>query len=263
MALCLSGLRLVFPGNVPDRDAEKQSFRLAPPQSLCRAESAGRPAEKAVSLSEPRSGEFAKSPAGAFGQRGEPEGSRRRDASLCLLSCAQESRSPQRAKPSSLRMRKVGLSRHWTDRLSVADLHCHWPGFAPAGDSLSCLCKKVSKEAQPTFASPSAIPNRLTPRAACFANSPCGLRQRSPCFRPRACRLALSRADQACHSGEVRRPDKRSAIRHSTAGPSPPCRRALRLPEMVEDQPAREPTARRTTAPTLSPWPKIEHTTTA
>ena len=30
----------------------------------------------------------------------------------------------------------------------------HWPGFAPAGALLSCLCKKVSKEAQPTIASP-------------------------------------------------------------------------------------------------------------
>ena len=184
MALCLSGLRLVFPGNVPDRDAEKQSFRLAPPQSLCRAESAGRPAEKAVSLSEPRSGEFAKSPAGAFGQRGEPEGSRRRDASLCLLSCAQESRSPQRAKPSSLRMRKVGLSRHWTDRLSVADLHCHWPGFAPAGDSLSCLCKKVSKEAQPTVASPGGDTQSSSPGGGVLRQLALRAQTAKPVFPP-------------------------------------------------------------------------------
>ncbi len=54
----------------------ERNVRPARPQSLCRAESSERPAEKAVSLSEP-AGRVGESACRAFGQRGQPEGPRK------------------------------------------------------------------------------------------------------------------------------------------------------------------------------------------
>ena len=48
---------------------------------------------------------------------------------------------------------------------------------------LACA-RKISKEAQPASAPPAGVPALRRCRAGCFANSPCGLKQRSPSFRP-------------------------------------------------------------------------------
>ena len=162
-----------------------------------------------TSLSEPRRGELAKSPAGRSGSEGSPKG---HDGGTRFFACflaRQESRSPPEGETIVV-TNLEGVTQPALHNLSHR--HRHEPplaGFRPGG-RLTFLLVQESKQRSTAH---DCVAYRRYPiakrrRRRASPTRPLGLRQRSPFFRPR--RLSIGAiegaADRAILAGFVARP---------------------------------------------------------
>ena len=78
-----------------------------------------------------------------------------------------------------------------------------WPGLAPAGDLLSCLCKKAKQRSTARFRAPAGFPPSGRPGRGASQTRPAGSNSEAPFSARRILRLARQRAGRSCPTRQV------------------------------------------------------------
>ncbi len=79
-----------------------------------------------------------------------------------------------------------------------------WPGFAPAGDLLSCLCKKARQRSTARFRAPSGFPPCGVVGLGASQTRPAGSNSEAPFSARHRLRLARQRAGRLCLAERLR-----------------------------------------------------------
>ncbi len=79
-----------------------------------------------------------------------------------------------------------------------------WPGFAPAGDLLSCLCKKARQRSTARFRAPSGFPPCGAVGRGASQTRPAGSNSEAPFSARHRLRLARQRARRLCPAERLR-----------------------------------------------------------